>query len=77
MGHITTEEYHDNLCLFMIDFTTNTRNKEIFGHVNIESLRRHSVNITTLSSNLKEYGGLGNNEKKTELKKSFTVLFSI
>jgi len=75
MGHITTEEYHDNLCLFMIDFTTNTRNKEIFGHVNIESLRRYLVNITTLSSNLKEYGGLGNNEKKTELEKDLSLSY--
>lgn len=75
MGHITTDEYHDNLCLFMIELTTNTRNKEIFGHVNIESLRRYLVNITTLSSNLKEYGSLGNNEKKTELEKDLSLSY--
>jgi hypothetical protein len=76
MGKITIDEYHDNLCIFMIDFTTNIRNKDVFGHVNIESLRRHLVNITTLSFSLKEYRDLGNNEKKIQLEKDLTMSYS-
>jgi hypothetical protein len=39
---ITIDEYHDNLCNFIIEFTTNTRNKDAFGHVKIESLKTFS-----------------------------------
>jgi len=73
MGLISIDEFHNKISNFLIDFTGNTTNKEFFGYLNIESLSRQLVNIATLSSNLKKYRELTDEEKEGQITKELSL----